>query len=204
MNRFLINYAWEICELSKAQGVDMSVAPDMFCENLATCVEGEPVHYEGADVNYAELSALWNEMDADSQADAKICFRNMWRDNRKELTEARRNNDRVAFDGIAFGYSYDPNPDEPDYVLFRGAFQCFDNAVDNGISITQARDEYIAKLEEEDNTIADARRWRLYTPEQKAMEMEWFDVHVVLYDKGLIYAHAQNNRPLFRSILCTR
>ena len=204
MNRFLINYAWEICELSKAQGVDMSVAPDMFCENLATYVEGEPVHYEGADVNYAEVSALWNEMSADEQADAKICFRHMWRDNRNDLTEARRVGSRAKFEGVAFNYLYDPDPKEPDYVLYRGAFQCFDNAVDNGITITQARDEYIAELENEENTIKDARVWRQYSDTQKTMEMEWFDAHVVLYDKGLIYAHAQNNRPLFRSILCTR
>lgn len=204
MNRFLVTYMWEICDLSSVQNVDMSVAPDMFCQNLVDYNEMRGIPYDGAEVDYSVLAPLWAEMSLDEQADAKNTFRKVWRENFDVLTKARRENDQDTFEKCAFEAIVDTSVDEPDYVLFRGAFQCFDDAMKNGIDITEARDNYIAKLEEEDSTIKDARTWKAYPDSMKATEKEWYNVHVVTYDKGLIYAYQTNNRPMFRAILSTR
>ena len=204
MNRFLINYAWEICELSKAQNVDMSTAPLMFCENLETYVEGEPVHYAGADVDYAVASAQWKAFTDEEKANAKIAFNNMWRDNRKELGETRRVGSRAKFEDIVMHWDRDIEPKEPDYVLYRASYQIFDNAVKGGIDIISARDEYVAYLESEENTQKDARVWKEYDDAKRQEEKDWFERNVTLYDKGLMYAYETKDRPLFRSILCDR
>ena len=204
MNRFLVTYMWEICDLSSVQNVDMSVAPDMFCQNLVDYNEMRGIPYDGAEVDYSALAPLWAEMSPEDQADAKTTFRKVWRENFDVLTKARRENDQATFEKCAFEAIVDTGVVEPDYVLFRGAFQCFDDAMKNNITITEARDNYIAKLEEEDNTIKDARTWKAYPDSMKATEKNWYDAHVVTYDKGLIYAYKTNDRPMFRAILSTR
>ena len=53
MNRFLINCAWDIMDLGKANHVDNGVARDMFVENLSTFGTDAFPNYPGADVDYA-------------------------------------------------------------------------------------------------------------------------------------------------------
>lgn len=205
MNRFLVdNCAWEICELSVVQHVDMGIAPLMFCENLENYVKGEPVHYEGADVDYATLSAQWKAFTAEEKANAKNTFNHMWRDNRKELGETRRVGSRAKFEDIVMHWDRDWEPKEPDYMLYRYAFQIFGDAVKGGIDILVARDAFIADWEEESNYSQDAKKWRELDKTEKREEKNWFQRNVVLYDGGLKYAYEQNDRPLFNSILCNR
>ena len=71
MNRFLINCAWDIMDLGKANGVDNSVARDMFVENLNTFGTDHFSNYPGAEVDYAALSAAWKAMSQSEQAAAK-------------------------------------------------------------------------------------------------------------------------------------
>ena len=52
MNRFLINYAWDILDLGKANHVDNGVARDMFVENLNTFGTDHFSNYPGAEVDY--------------------------------------------------------------------------------------------------------------------------------------------------------
>lgn len=195
--------AWEIADLSKAQGVDMSVAPDMFCENLATYVPGEPVHYEGADVDYDLLSKIWNdEMTDEDRANAKIQFRHMWADNREILGECRRNGSRSRFDEICFNYTYVDDVPAPDYCLYRGSYKCYRSHLADGITLAQARDNYIAELEAGDS--GDALVWQSRNAQQKEDEIAWYDRVIVDYDMGLKYFAQQGNEPAFLSVAKNR
>ena len=176
----------------------------MFCENLETYVPGEPVHYEGADVDYATLSSQWKAFTAEEKANAKISFNKMWRDNRKELGETRRVGSRAKFEDIVMHWDRDWEPKEPDYLLYTYAYQIFGNAVQDEIDILVARDEFIANWEAEDNDSQDAKKWKNFTETQKKEEKDWFERNVVLYDGGLMYAYETSDRSLFRSVLCNR
>lgn len=100
-NRFLFDYVWEIFKLSGANGVDIGVGRDMFCTNLSNYgVEGAEF-YEGADVNYAVASQGWKEVD---QAGAKIGYRELTKDEYKNLTQAYSAGDKDTFQSIIDAY----------------------------------------------------------------------------------------------------
>ena len=202
MNNFLIINGWDICEIGAENNMDMSVAPDLFCENLETYVKGEPVHYAGGDADYDVLSPMWKEMSADEKADAKTSFRHFWRDNRDELTEARRVGSRAKFDDIGFHYIYKDDVVAPDYVLYRGAYDIYCDAMDDGTTLAAARDAYIAELEAGD--FEDAKKWKIETDQMHQDEIAWFDAKVVTYDKGLEYGYKTRNRDFFNRVLATR
>ena len=120
MNRFLINCAWDIMDLGKANHVDNSVARDMFVENLSTFGTDAFPNYPGADVDYAALSAAWNAMDKTEQVD--------------------------AFYDIAAHYEAEP-VEKPNYILYTHAWDIWDKAEADGTDLVTAQKAYVETLE---------------------------------------------------------
>lgn len=193
MNRFLINCAWDIMDLGKANHVDNSVARDMFCENLATFGTDAFPNYPGAEVDYAALSAAWNAMDKTEQADAKISCANFMKDCYDEISETRRVGSPAKFYDIAAHYEAEP-VEKPNYILYTHAWDIWDRADAEGISLAEAKDQYVDGLE----------GWANLSEAQQADEEYWFAAKVAAYDKGLEFARLTDDRALFEAILATR
>lgn len=104
LNKILVNNAWEIFELAKAQHMDIGVARDMFCTNLENFgVEGAEF-YEGADVDYVALSAEWKAMSADEKAAAKKLYTQATQALYNDLTSCRRKGDEATFMSLVTSY----------------------------------------------------------------------------------------------------
>ena len=193
MNRFLINYAWDIMDLGKENHVDNSVARAMFVENLSTfgsaAYPGDP----GANVDYEALSAQWQAMSAQEQGEAKIACGNLMRDCYDALSEARRNNDMASYYRVILNYEA-PEVEKPAYLLYAHAWDIWDKADAEGTDLESAKAAYIETLPE----------WADLTHEQKEAGNDWFAAKVAAYDKGLQYARLTDDRALFEAILATR
>lgn len=193
MNKFLAQYAWEIMDLGKANGVDNGVARDMFVANLNNYgVEGAEF-YPGADVDYAALSAAWKALSDSEQAEAKIACANLMKDYYEDLSKARRENDMGAYYRVILHYEA-PEQEKPDYLLYVHAWDIWDRAEADGTDLITAQEAYIETLPE----------WDGLTEEQKAAEEYFFQAKVVSYDKGLQYARLTGDRDLFEAILASR
>ena len=193
MNRFLINCAWDIMDLGKANGVDNSVARDMFCENLATFGTDAFPNYPGAEVDYAALSAAWQAMDKAEQADAKISCANFMKDCYDAISETRRVGSPAKFYDIAAHYEAEEQA-KPNYLLYTHAWDIWDKAETDGTDLVTAQKAYVETLE----------GWGNLSREEQAEEADWFALKVAPYDKGLQYARLTGDRVLFESILASR
>ena len=193
MNRFLINCAWDIMDLGKANGVDNSVARDMFVENLSTYGSDAYPAYPGAEVDYEALSAQWQGMSAQEQGDAKIACANLMQDCYEDLSKARRENDMGAYYRIILNYEA-PEQAKPNYILYTHAWDIWDKAEADGTDLVTAQKAYVETLE----------GWGDLTDEQKQAEAAWFALKVAAYDKGLQYARLTEDRALFEAILASR
>lgn len=193
MNRFLINYAWDILDLGEANHVDNSVARDMFCENLSTYGTDAYPGYPGADVDYASLSAAWQAMSPEDQADAKISCANFMKDCYDEISETRRVGSPAKFYDIAAHYEAEP-VEKPNYILYTHAWDIWDKAEADGTDLATAQKAYVETLE----------GWGNLSEAQQADEAAWFALKVAPYDKGLQYARLTDDRALFESILASR
>ena len=193
MNRFLINCAWDIMDLGKANGVDNSVARDMFVENLSTYGTDAYPAYPGAEVDYEALSAQWRGMSAQEQGDAKIACANLMQDCYEDLSKARRENDMGAYYRIILNYEA-PEQEKPNYILYTHAWDIWDKAEADGTDLVTAQKAYVETLE----------GWGNLSEAQQADEAAWFALKVAPYDKGLQYARLTGDRALFESILASR
>lgn len=193
MNKFLAQYAWEIMDLGKENHVDNATARAMFAENLSTYgTEAYPA-YPGANVDYAALSAQWQAMSEQEQGDAKIACANLMQDCYEDLSKARRENDMGAYYRIILNYEA-PEQEKPNYLLYTHAWDIWDKADAEGISLAEAKDAYVETLE----------GWANLSEAQQADEHYWFAAKVAAYDKGLEFARLTDDRALFEAILATR
>lgn len=193
MNKFLAQYAWEIMDLGKANGVDNGVARDMFVANLNNYgVEGAEF-YPGADVDYAALSEQWQGMSAQEQGDARVVCANLMKDCYEDLSKARRENDMGAYYRIILNYEA-PEQEKPNYILYTHAWDIWDKAEADGTDLITAQKAYVETLE----------GWGNLSEAQQADEAAWFALKVAPYDKGLQYARLTDDRALFEAILSTR
>ena len=193
MNRFLINCAWDIMDLGKANGVDNSVARDMFVENLSTYGSDAYPAYPGAEVDYEALSAQWQGMSAQEQGDAKIACANLMQDCYEDLSKARRENDMGAYYRIILNYEA-PEQEKPNYILYTHAWDIWDKAEADGTDLVTAQKAYVETLE----------GWGNLSEAQQADEAAWFALKVAPYDKGLQYARLTEDRALFEAVLASR
>lgn len=193
MKTILLTAAWEIFDLSGAQGVDIGVGRDMFCENLSTWEEGKSVHYEGAGVDYAKLAPIWQGMSQEEQAEAKTLYHQATQAQYKAITTAYREGDKAAFYLALLSFEAE-EPEKPGYLLYTHAWDIWDKADAEGISLAEAKAAYIETLE----------GWADLTDEEKDAENAWFDAKVVTYDQGLKYARVTGNRALFEAVLAAR
>ena len=193
MNKFLAQYAWEIMDLGKENHVDNATARAMFCENLSTYGTEAFPNYPGANVDYAALSAQWQAMSAQEQGEAKIVCGDLMRDCYEDLSKARRENDMGAYYRIIINYEA-KEQSKPNYLLYTHAWDIWDKADAEGISLAEAKDAYVETLE----------GWGNLSEAQQADEAAWFALKVAPYDKGLQYARLTDDRALFESILASR
>ena len=128
MNRFLINYAWDILDLGEANHVDNGVARDMFVENLNTFGTDAYPGYPGAEVDYAALSAAWKAMSQSEQAAAKTACRDFMTDCYEEISETRRVGSMAKFYDIAAHYQAPPEEAKPTDLLYTHAWDIWDKA----------------------------------------------------------------------------
>ena len=194
MDRFLINCAWDILDLGKSNHVDNSVARDMFVENLATYGTDAFPNYPGAEVDYAALSAAWKALSQSEQAAAKIACKDFMTDCYEEISETRRVGSMAKFYDIAAHYQAPPEEAKPTYLLYTHAWDIWDKADAEGLTLAEAKDAYVETLE----------GWGNLSEAQQADEAAWFALKVAPYDKGLQYARLTDNRALFESILASR
>ena len=193
MNRFLINCAWDIMDLGKANHMDNSVARDMFVENLSTFGTDAFPNYPGADVDYAALCKAWQAMDKTEQAAAKISCANFMKDCSDEISETRRVGSPAKFYDIAAHYEAEEQA-KPNYLLYTHAWDIWDKAEADGTDLVTAQKAYVETLE----------GWGDLTDERKQAGADWFALKVAPYDKGLQYARLTGDRALFESILASR
>ena len=191
MNRFLINYAWDIMDLGKANGVDNGVAREMFVENLNTFGTVAYPGYGGADIDYEAVSRQWQAMSPEAQAAAKTACKDFMTDCYEEISETRRVGSMAKFYDIAAHYQAPPEEAKPTYLLYTHAWDIWDKADAEGLSLAEAKDAYVETLE----------GWGALTDVEKQAENEWFGWAVAPYDKGLQYARMTDNRALFERLL---
>lgn len=194
MNRFLINYAWDIMDLGKANHVDNGVARDMFCENLTTFGTGAFPDYPGAEVDYAALSKQWKAMGPSGQAAAKTACKDFMTDCYDEISETRRVGSPAKFYDIVTSYQVPAVAPKPDYLLYTHAWDIWDKAEADGTDLVTAQKAYVETLE----------GWGNLSDKQRAEEEAWFANNVAAYDKGLQYARLTGDRALFENILASR
>ena len=191
MNRFLINYAWDIMDLGKANGVDNGVAREMFVENLNTYGTDAYPGYGGADIDYEAVSRQWQAMSPEDQAAAKTACRDFMTDCYEEISETRRVGSLAKFLDIAAEYEIPEEAPAEEHLLRGHAWDIWDKADMEGLTLAEARDAYVETLE----------GWGALTDAEKQAENEWFGWAVAPYDKGLQYARMTDNRALFESLL---
>lgn len=193
MNRFLINYAWDIMDLGKANGVDNGVAREMFVENLNTYGTDAYPGYGGADIDYEAVSRQWQAMSPEDQAAAKTACRDFMTDCYEEISETRRRGSMAKFLDIAASYQMEEQ-EKPNYLLYTHAWDIWDKAEADGTDLVTAQKAYVETMP----------GWANLSDSQKADEEAWFALKVVGYDKGLQYARLTDNRALFESVLASR
>ena len=73
MNRFLINYMWEMLDVARANGVDVGVGRDMFVANLNNFgLEGAEFYPGAENMDYETASEQWKAMPLKEQAEAIV------------------------------------------------------------------------------------------------------------------------------------
>ena len=99
----LNEHIWEIWNIGRENGnADIGVAKDMFIANL----EQKKAAYHGADeLDYEALGAAWAELTADEKTAQRETYRRITAVTEaggryKDLTAARRENDRADFEAI--------------------------------------------------------------------------------------------------------
>ena len=191
MNRFLINYMWEMLDVARANGVDVGVGRDMFVANLNNFgIEGAEFYPGAENMDYETASAQWKEMPLKEQAEARTAAKKAFQDNYKELTAARGAGDTAAFYRILATYDL-PEVEEPTYLLYKNAWEIWDKAAEDGTDLATAKDAYVETL----------AGWSDLTDEEKEAENDWFAAHVTADDRNLVYARTAGNRVLFDGIL---
>ena len=189
--RFLINYAWDIMNLGKANGVDNGVAREMFVENLNTFGTDAYPGYGGAEVDYAAVSRQWQAMGAEAQAAAKDACKDFMTDCYEEISETRRVGSLAKFLDIAAEYEIPEEAPAEEHLLRGCAWDIWDKADAEGLTLARARDAYVETIPE----------WAALTAEQQEAERQWFDWAVAPYDKNLQYTRNTGNRALFERLL---
>lgn len=191
MNRFLLNYLWDMMDVAKANGVDVGVGRDMFVANLQNFGIDGAEFYEGApDVDYAAASEQWKAMSPKEQADAKTAAKKAMQDNYEDLTEARLVGSRGKFDYIVANYTA-PAAEEPKFLLYKNAWEIWGKAAEEGTDLATAKDAYVETLE----------GWSDMSDDEKQAENEWFSAHVSEDDRNLVYAYTAGNRVLFDGLI---
>lgn len=95
-------HIWNIWNIGKENNVDIGVAKDMFIANL----EQRAAVYHGADeLDYAALGAAWAELGDGDKTKQRETYRQITAVTEaggryKDLTAARRADDRETFEGI--------------------------------------------------------------------------------------------------------
>lgn len=145
------------------------------------------------DFDFAAARAAWDAMTPKEQSAAL----EQAGDVRVNLydTLCERHPDKNAMVAAVENYLAD-NPvveTAPPY-LYGVAWDIWDRADKDGTDLATARDAYLAADE----------TWADFDDAKKAQEIEWFDINVVNYDKGLKYARSISDRGLFETILATR
>lgn len=189
----LINYTWEVMDVGKTNGVDNSIARDMFVANLNNYgIEGAEF-YPGADVDYEALSAQWKALTPAEQGDEKILLKKFMTDCYDELSETRRVGSKAKYYDILLNYKPE-TVEKSQYYLFDKAWDVWDKASKDGNDLMTSLDA----------VLADDPTWAAFDDTRKTAEKEWFGYAVATYDKGLIYAYDIGDKSLFESILSTR
>lgn len=190
-NRFLINYAWDIMDLGEANHVDNGIAREMFCENLTTYGTDAYPGYGGADIDYEAVSRQWQAMSREEQIAAKDVCGDFMRACYQGISAAHRNGSLAQFLDIAAEYEIPEEEPAEEHLLRGHAWDIWDKADAEGITLAQARDAYVGEIPE----------WAALTAEQQEAERQWFDWAVAPYDKNLQYARNTDNRALFERLL---
>ena len=95
-------YIWSIFDIAKENDVDIGAGKDMFLANL----EQKKAVYHGADnLDYAVLGAEWENMDEKDKTAQRETYRKITAVSAaggryKDLTAARRENDREKFEAV--------------------------------------------------------------------------------------------------------
>lgn len=95
-------HIWSIWNIGRENDVDIGVAKDMFITNL----EQKKAVYHGADeLDYAALGAEWEKLSTDQKTEQRETYRKITAvtdagGRYKDLTTARRENDRERFEAI--------------------------------------------------------------------------------------------------------
>ncbi|MCC8122363.1 MAG: hypothetical protein LIO58_02360 [Oscillospiraceae bacterium] len=97
----LTDHTWGIFGIAKANNTDVDNGLNMHVANMAAL---ETV-YPGNSYDYATLGAEWATMSRDAQQEQYQLTRSLILDRFGELTKARRENDRKAFDTIVEQYA---------------------------------------------------------------------------------------------------
>lgn len=94
----LNEHIWSIWNIGRENGnADIGVAKDMFIANL----EQKKAAYHGADeLDYAALGAAWDELSLEEKTAQREAYGAVTRGRYKDLTTARREDDRETFEAI--------------------------------------------------------------------------------------------------------
>lgn len=94
----LTNHIWSIWNIGRENGnADIGVAKDMFIANL----EQKKAAYHGADeLDYEALGAAWDELSLEEKTAQREAYGAVTRSRYKDLTAARREDDRETFERV--------------------------------------------------------------------------------------------------------
>lgn len=93
----LNEHIWSIWNIGRENGnADIGVAKDMFIANL----EQRKAVYGGATLDYEALGAEWDKLSDGEKTEQREAYGAVTRSRYKDLTAARRENDRETFEAI--------------------------------------------------------------------------------------------------------
>lgn len=100
MKNIIVRNAKAVFDICEETGYDLSVAPDLFADNLTHYPERGVAIHKGADVDYKTLSEEWAKMTKDEQIAAGKAFDAMIADHRHDLGNAYKAKDWDTFNKI--------------------------------------------------------------------------------------------------------
>lgn len=93
----ITDYTWEIFDVAKANDVGIEVGCDMFIANM----EHKTATYKGANqFNFEYLGSEWDKLTPQEKVEEKARYEILVRGYFKELTTARRENNKIEFERI--------------------------------------------------------------------------------------------------------